>query len=89
MTDAKAPTIEFPCHYSIRVVGRAQDGFLDNVLDIVCRHAPETPRESAKLRDSREGRFVSVHVRIYATGVEQLENLHRSLMEYDAVKMVI
>lgn len=89
MPESKAPTIEFPCHYPIRVMGHAEDDFLDNVLDIVCRHAPDTQRDSVKLRDSRKGRFVSVHVVIYATGVDQLERLHQSLMEYSAVKMVL
>lgn len=83
------PRIEFPCQYPIRVMGEAHDTFAEEVLAIVQRFAPEVGRDNLRLRDSSKGRFVSVHIVIRATGVEQLESLHTALLEYKAVKMVL
>ena len=89
MTQQEPPKIEFPCHYSIRVMGDAHESFVDTVFELIYEHAPEIKREDVKTKDSRHGRYMSVHVVIYATGVEQLEAIHLSLQSYESVKMVI
>lgn len=89
MSKQEPPKIEFPCNYSIRVMGEARDEFMDKVYDIIVQHAPELERSQVKSKDSRHGRFMSVHVVIYATGVDQLEAIHKDLQAYDAVRMVI
>ncbi len=83
------PKIEFPCDYSIRVMGDKSDEFINKVFEIIQLHAPELKRDSVKSKDSSKGRFMSVHVVIVATGEDQLGNIHQSLQAYDAVKMVI
>ena len=83
------PKIEFPCDYPIRVMGDAHDEFVDRVFEIMQVHAPEIERESVKTRPSSKGTFVSVHIIIRATGVEQLEAIHADLQAYASVKMVI
>ena len=70
-------------------MGDAHDDFVDRVFDILLKHAPELKRDSVKTRDSSKGRFMSVHVVIYATGEDHLKDIHQSLLTYDAVKMVI
>ena len=83
------PKIEFPCDYTIRVLGDARDDFIDRVFELVLAHAPEMQRENIVTTDSRKGRFMSVHLVIVATGEDQLRAIHQSLLTYDAVKMVI
>ncbi|HEY6611460.1 MAG TPA: DUF493 domain-containing protein [Pseudomonas sp.] len=96
MTDTKtdsevqAPKIEFPCEgYPIKVIGDAGEGFADMVLDIVRRHAPDLDVTTLTLRDSSNGRFVSVQVAIRATGVEQLQALHVELRATGRVHVVL
>ena len=89
MSAQEPPKIEFPCHYPIKVLGDARVDFIDRVFEIIQVHAPEIDRSKVLTRDSRKGTFMSVHVVIVATGVDQLRNIHTSLMAYDAVKMVI
>lgn len=83
------PKIEFPCAYSIRIMGEAQDDFVDTVFDIMLEHAPEIKRDQVKTRPSGKGTFVSVLIVIQATGKDQLEAIHSSLKKYSAVKMVL
>ena len=89
MVSGEPPKIEFPCQYPIKVLGDAREDFIDRVFDIIKEHAPEIDRNTVMTRDSRKGTFVSVHIVIVATGVDQLRNIHTSLLAYDAVKMVI
>lgn len=89
-SDIQAPKIEFPCEgYPIKVIGDAGEGFADLVLDIVRRHAPDLDVTTLTLRDSSNGRFVSVQVAIRATGVEQLQALHVDLRATGRVHVVL
>lgn len=88
--EVQAPKIEFPCHaYPIKVIGDAGDGFADLVIDIVRRHAPDLDVTTLAMRDSSNGRFVSVQLAIRATGVEQLQAIHLDLRASGRVHMVL
>ncbi|MCM2331162.1 MAG: DUF493 domain-containing protein [Pseudomonas sagittaria] len=89
-SEIQAPKIEFPCEgYPIKVIGDAGEGFADLVLDIVRRHAPDLDVTTLSMRDSSNGRFVSVQVAIRATGVEQLQALHVELRATGRVHVVL
>ncbi|MCY4044590.1 MAG: DUF493 domain-containing protein [Cellvibrionales bacterium] len=83
------PKIEFPCQYSIRVIGNASQHFHSEVIEIVKIHAPDLDETKVKVKPSGKGNFSSVYLVIEATGVEQLSNLHEDLKKHPAVKMVI
>ncbi|CDF82085.1 DUF493 domain-containing protein [Pseudomonas sp. QL9] len=85
-----APKIEFPCErYPIKVIGDAGDGFSDLVIEIIQRHAPDLDETTLVMRDSRNGRFLSVQVLITATGIDQLQNIHADLRATGRVHMVL
>lgn len=85
-----APKIEFPCErYPIKVIGDAGEGFADLVIEVIQRHAPDLDVETLVTRDSRNGRFLSVQVLITATGVDQLQNIHKDLRDTGRVHMVL
>jgi uncharacterized protein len=84
-----APRIEFPCQYPIKVIGAAGDDFADLVVSIVERHAPGVDMASVEVRDSKNGRFLSVRVVLEATGPEQLQALHTELKATGRVQMVL
>ncbi|WP_189443068.1 HP0495 family protein [Salinicola rhizosphaerae] len=87
--DLPRPKIEFPCDYSIRIVGDAADDFVEAVSDVVERHAPGFDRASVKLSDSRNGRFQSLRVMVHATGEAQLDALFQDLKATGRVHMVL
>jgi hypothetical protein len=94
MTDSKdevsAPKIEFPCErYPIKVIGEAGDGFREAVIEVMQRHAPDFDETTLVVRDSRNGRFLSLQVLITATGVEQLQAIHLDLRATGRVHMVL
>ena len=83
------PKIEFPCDYPVKVLGRSHDEFEDRIVEVIERHAPGFPRDSLSLRLSGKGTFSALTVTIVATGPEQLDALHRDLMDTGLVNMVI
>jgi len=38
---AQVSALEFPCAFPIKIMGRRQDGFAQQIADIVVRHAPD------------------------------------------------
>ena len=82
-------TIEFPCDYPIKVLGRAREDFQSVVLAVFELHAPEFDAETIQVKASSGGSFTSITVTIVATGPEQLSALHGALMATGLVSMVL
>lgn len=90
VTEQQPPKIEFPCeNYAIKIIGDNCDNFMEVVMDVVLRHAPEVDPQVTKRRDSSNGRFLSVQVHIHAQCIEQLEDINRDLRETGIVRMVL
>ncbi len=90
MNQPEPPKIEFPCvDYPVKIIGLCEDDYLEVVLAIVRQHAPECSERNIKERESSKGRFRSVTLYITATGIEQLECLHKDLMAHEYIRMVI
>lgn len=89
-SEQNAPKIEFPCErYPIKVIGDAGEGFVETIVEVIRRHAPDLEESSVVMRDSRNGRFLSLQVLITATGVEQLQAIHVDLRATGRVHMVL
>lgn len=93
MTDKieqQPPKIEFPCeNYPIKVIGDSCDTFVEVVMEVLQRHAPDIDPETMTRRDSSNGRFLSIQVHITAQCIEQLEDINRDLRETGIVRMVL
>lgn len=87
---AQAAKIQFPCErYPVKVIGDAGEGFTELVVEVIRRHAPDLDETSLVVRDSRNGRFLSLQVLITATGVDQLQAINTELRATGRVHMVL
>jgi putative lipoic acid-binding regulatory protein len=89
MTDTEAPKIEFPCDYPIKIVGAAAADFRETVVTIVEAHAPEVREFEITENLSRSGKWISVRIKIRATGEEQLRTIFAELKATGRVQMVL
>lgn len=89
MSEPKAPKIEFPCDYVIKVIGHAAPDFTEYVVSVVEAHAPGIREEHISVTHSRNGRFTSVQLTIVATGEPQLKALFEDLKSSGRVHMVL
>lgn len=89
-TEKTPPKIEFPCeNYPIKVVGECSEGYRQEVLNVVSLHAPGFDINQITERESNKGRFKSITIYITATGVEQLETLHKALVDMPTTRLVL
>ena len=88
MKEPQAPKIEFPCDYPIRIVGRSAPDYKDFVLRVVAKHAPDFDGR-AKMKTSRNGKYMSARVVILATGEPQLQALFEDLKASGCIQMVL
>lgn len=89
MSEPKAPKIEFPCDYVIKVIGDSAPDFLEFVVEVVEQHAPGICEEHISVNKSSNGRFSSVQLTIVATGEPQLKALFEDLKASGRVHMVL
>jgi hypothetical protein len=81
--------LEFPCDFPIKVMGPRTDDFAQTVVAIVLRHAPDYRPETAEMRASGAGNYLSVTCRIRAVSKAQLDALYRELSAHPTVKVVL
>jgi len=81
--------LAFPCDFPIKIMGPAQEGFAQTILEAVLRHAPDFDSASMEMRASREGKYLSLTCTVNATSREQLDGLYRELSSHPMVTMVL
>ena len=79
--------LEFPCSFAYKVMGHAKPELVDQVVEVIQRHAPGDYTPSVK--PSSKGNYHSVSVTINATHIEQVETLYKELGELELVRMVL
>ncbi len=89
MSEPTPPKIEFPCDYSLRIIGEGSDDFQAVVVDVVRVHAPDLDETTVSLRESRNGNYHSVTLVIRATGEPQLKAIFEDLKATGRVQMVL
>ena len=86
---AEGSPLAFPCDFPIKIKGRKQQGFAQEVMDVVLRHAPDFDPKTMEMRPSRPGRYLSITCRVRATSREQLDALYKELCDHPGVVMVL
>ncbi|MDO6441207.1 MULTISPECIES: YbeD family protein [unclassified Marinobacter] len=89
MSEPKAPKIEFPCDYAIKVIGDSAPDFTEFVIGVVEQHAPGISESDVSVKDSSQGRFCSIRMTIVATGEPQLKALFEELKASGRIHMVL
>jgi putative lipoic acid-binding regulatory protein len=81
--------IVYPLDFPIKIMGRREPGFMQTIIDIVRKHAPDLDESAIELRASKKNRYLSVTCTIIATSREQLDALYQELGDHPAVAMVL
>jgi uncharacterized protein len=81
--------MNFPCIFPLKVMGANQDDFESLVLSIIKKHASIATEEVVTARLSRDGRFLSLTVRIHAESQDQLDAIYRELSAHERVLMML
>lgn len=80
--------LQFPCDFPLKIMGATQDGFAQEVVSVVVRHAPDFDAATVEMRSSRGGNYLSLTCTVRATSKAQLDALYLELTGHPLVKMV-
>jgi putative lipoic acid-binding regulatory protein len=89
MAEDKTTLLEFPTSFPLKIMGEAQDGFVQAIVAIVLKHAPDYDVATTEMRPSKQGRYLGITCTITATSQAQLDALYRELSAQPLVKMVL
>jgi len=81
--------IEYPCDFPLKIVGTAQPGYAQAILEVVHRHAPDFDAATMEMRPSTKGKYLSLTCTIRATSREQLDALYVELGNHPMVVWVL
>ncbi len=81
--------LTFPTAFPMKIMGRREDGFAQEVSEIVQRHAQDFHPSTMEMRTSKNGRYLSLTVTINAKSREQLDGLYSELSKHPRIMMVL
>ena len=79
----------FPTDFPIKIMGERRDDFVQTMVDLVRRHAPDFRPETVEMRASSSGIYLSVTCVVRATSKAQLDALYREITAHPWVKMAL
>ncbi len=79
-------SLQFPCNFPIKVMGKANSDFEFKIITIIRKHTPDLGEAAIKIRHSKEGTYMSITAMIPAKSKQQLDALYQEL---SAEKMVL
>lgn len=83
------PLITYPTPYPIKIIGISSDNYKTDLLQVIEQHDPDYQRHSVKLKPSRNGKFVSLHVVIIAQSEQHIMTLTKAIKNNPLVKMIL
>jgi len=83
--------MQYPCEIAVKAMGRTdlEVDFEAIVIEIVRRHAPDIGEGAVTTRESRNGNFVAVTVRVMAESREQMDRIYQELCDHEHVTMAL
>ena len=84
-----ADLLRFPTDFPIKIMGRRDDAFADQIAAVLRRHAPDFDAATLEMRPSRQGNYLGLTATIRATSRQQLDALYSELSAHPLVKVVL
>ena len=81
--------LECPTEFPIKIMGRREADFAQEIMAIVLRHSPDFDPATIEMRPSSKGKYLGVTATIQANSRDQLDALYRELCNHPAVVMVL
>jgi uncharacterized protein len=83
------PLIDFPCFFSIKVMGESNQVFVETIKILVQTHVPEFSEDDIDKRESSSGKYLSLTCNVWVTSQEHLDTVYRSVTSHPLVKYVL
>ncbi len=89
MTDEGSTLLDFPTDFPIKIMGEARADFVQTMVELVQRHAPDFNADTVETRTSSNGKYLSITCTIRATCKAQLDALYQAITAHPWVNMAL
>jgi putative lipoic acid-binding regulatory protein len=89
MDDPAQSTLEFPCEFPLKVIGKHENDFEALALGIIRRHVPDLNPDTIRRRTSSGGKYLSVTVVFTAQSRAQVDALYIDLSREKRVLWIL
>lgn len=81
--------IAFPCHFAIKVIGRATQDFEHTVLHIIHKHFPNFSNGNYTKKLSRDANFLALTITVHTDSKQQLDAAYHEINDCKDVVMAL
>ena len=88
MTD-ESSLIEFPCDFTLKIVGVNSTDFIPQVSAVILQHFPQTAESNISNKMSQQSNYVAISAIVHALDKPSLDSLYSELTKLPGIKMVL
>lgn len=81
--------ITYPCHFPIKVMGLAQPGYLEAIVQVALAFDSTFDATTVEQRPSAGGKYLGLTLSVQVHSRAQLDDLYRALTSHPMVKVVL
>ena len=81
--------MEFPCDFSIKIIGTNTELFLSEIKDILSKHFSNIADVDIKSNPSNKDKYLAITATVHAKNQKDLDALYMELTKHADVKMVL
>ena len=89
MSEEFQSLLQFPCDFSLKIIGVKSDIFLADVTAVILRHYPETSFANIVCKNSQQGNYIAITATVHAQDKPTLDALYSELTGLPQIKMVL
>lgn len=81
--------LSFPCDFIIKIMGKSNQDFENEMLILVQKHYPTTTADNITSRASEKNNYVALTISVHANNKQELDALYEELSQCPAVLMAL
>ena len=81
--------IQFPCDFTLKIMGKTEGDFEAIATDIVKKHFPKTSSNHIQKKLSKDKNYLSLSVTVHAITKAELDALYQELSTTQGILMVL
>ncbi len=89
MSEKGSSKLTFPCEFTFKVIGMANDQFESEVLQMFRQHFPQLGEAAISSNPSKNNKYLAFSIIVNATSQAQLDEMYQVLSHHPLVLFVL
>lgn len=87
--DKNTSLLQFPCDFTIKVIGNNANNFENDIRGIIYKHFANGKEINISCNQSQKNNYIAISATVYAKSQEQLDAVYMELTKHPEAKMVL